>query len=365
MAHEITQTDGIALAEYPAWHGLGTVFDEPMTVQEAFEASGLSSWDVELCPLHLDDGTELEGYKALVRSDTRRVFNVVGNRYTPLQNRDIAKFFDDIIGQTAGIEVAGSVMGGSRVWALARMAGDIMLSANLEDSIRKYFLLATGHDGSLAVRAFMTPVRVVCNNTLTCALVQGSGTGVTLRHTPNLPQRLQDAKRFLGFVDTHYDRMGEVAEYLSSQEITTQEFERYAESLFPDNPEAENNSRTRNMRRQVAECFAGERNRLPGIRGTWWAAWNSVTEYIDHYRTNRTTDAATARENRFLSTTMGSGARIKSRGLDYAVAGASGRAFQSSQDMPAPAVASSALDDVLGNSSSNQDRNGGTGYRNN
>ena len=328
MSHEITEQDGIALAEQPAWHGLGTVFDHPMTVQEAFDASGLSSWDVGLQPLYLADGTAVEGHQALVRSDTGRVFNVVGRQYTPLQNRDIAKFFDDIIGQTAGVEAAGSIMGGARVWALARMPGDIHLEANHDDAIRRYFLLANGHDGTLAVRAFMTPIRVVCNNTLSAALANGGSDGVTLRHTPNLQQRLQAAKRLLGFVDKHYKRMSDVANFLSSEPVRAEQFERYVKTLFPDNPEAESHTRTRNIRDRVAECFMGERNGLPGIRGTWWAAWNAVTEYIDHRRTSRKTEAATARENRFVSTTMGTGARIKSDALGYAVAGALGRAFQ-------------------------------------
>ena len=206
MPAEITNTNGRDEMFYTGktpWHGLGTKLDGPATAAEAIAAASLD-WTVEMMPVYLGGSVEIPGKKAVVRGNNGLVMNVMSDRYTPLQNVDAFAFFDAVVGAGEAIyHTAGSLQGGRKVWALAKLPGDIKITG--DDMLEKYVLLANSHDGSLAVTMQLTAVRVVCSNTISVAL--GSGQKFRALHTPNVSQKANEAREFLGLTEPYFENL--------------------------------------------------------------------------------------------------------------------------------------------------------------
>ena len=315
MAHNIAQTaDGrdatFYVGERP-WHGLGTELENPATAHEAIVAAGLD-YEVSKQPLLTTDGLPVPGHRAVVREDAQVVLGVVGERYTLIQNRDAFGFFDGVVGAGQAIyHTAGALGAGERIWALAKIPGELRVNGT-DDVVEKFLLLTNTHDGSSALRLFFTPVRVVCQNTLNVALSGGAHQGVSIRHTKNLKSKVAEAQRVLGFAVRYYDDLEGILGRLSDISMTTRAVRAYFESVVPDNPKAESHSRTQNIREDL-ECLfeTGKGNELPGVRRTLWAAVNAVTEYADHHRSTHGQDASDRASSRLKSTWFGSGAKLK------------------------------------------------------
>ena len=176
MPANITVNNGVAemmtADGRDAWHGLGARLSQVATAQEAIEAANMG-WEVGMREVFIQTPSgqfmEVTDKKAVTRLDNGKVFGIFSNQYTPLQNRDAFTFFDSVVGAGEAIyHTAGTLAGGSRIWILAKLPGDLKLSDT--DVLERYILLANSHDGSLAVTMKPTTVRVVCNNTLSVAL---------------------------------------------------------------------------------------------------------------------------------------------------------------------------------------------------
>jgi len=178
------------------WHSLGVKLDHPATAEEAIISSGLD-WQVRKEPLFLAAyagsmavGQIIEDHYATIRSTDRAVLGVVGDRYQPLQNREAFGFFDYVVGQGAAVyHTAGSLSGGRRIWLLAKLPETIKVRGN--DIVDQYLLLSNGHDGSTAVQIKLTPIRVVCNNTLSLALRDGHKV-YSVRHTASVAEKIRE-----------------------------------------------------------------------------------------------------------------------------------------------------------------------------
>ncbi len=203
MAHKIDMTTGqAAFVSYQqtAWHGLGEVFQTELTAQQALQATRLNFIVHKSPNIHrLPDGTDIISTESFFtyRDDTMGILGTkLGAQYTPLQNIDAFNFVDDILTQgNAIIESAGALNDGKRVFITLKMSDAIM--AKRGDTINQYIVIANSHDGSLAITALVTNVRVVCNNTLTAAM-QGAKDTIKVRHTVSQKDRLQQALRILG-----------------------------------------------------------------------------------------------------------------------------------------------------------------------
>lgn len=299
MAHDLQiDDDGIAamFSLGGAWHGLGQVLERPATSREAITAARLD-WDVVKKPLFAVEGGKshrIYDRFAVVRADwwansDKPVYGIVGKDYTPLQNRDAFAFFDDIVGEGAAVyHTAGALGDGERVWILAKLPGKIVVTG--DDVTNKYLLLSNSHNGGSSVQIKFTPIRVVCRNTLTLALSQGP----TLRvpHTKNLNQRMAQATKLLGIVHKHYTTIEVALKRMAGVQLNEERLERYLHAVFPDPSDAADvNDATRarararaieNRRwsRYLLEC--GKGHDIAGVKDTLWAAYNGVTEFIDH-----------------------------------------------------------------------------------
>lgn len=272
------------------WHGLGVGVEGAQTAEKAIQLAGLD-WEVEKRPVYLREEalvapalTTVEGYEAVVRKDTGAVLNILGKNFQPVQNRDAFKFFDAVVGEGQAIyHTAGALGKGERVWMLAKLPGSIMVEAgDGKDEVEKFLLLANGHNGSLAFRMLFTPVRVVCQNTLTLALRQGAETGFTARHTENVAEKIGAARRALGIVIKQYDDFEAGVNKLARKMIPHNVLVDYIDECLPskrgEKPELAIARRdiVTDMFYELPTCNVGH------ISGTWWAAYNAVTEYVDY-----------------------------------------------------------------------------------
>ena len=148
------------------WHGLGVRVWEAPSSADALRLAGLD-WQVLQEPIYTGTGETVAGYKANVRDNDRKVLGVVTDRYKVIQNREAFAFTDSLLGNGVRYETAGSLQEGKKVWILARLPREYIISG---ERISPYLVFSNTHDGSGAVRVALTPIRVVCNNTLNLAL---------------------------------------------------------------------------------------------------------------------------------------------------------------------------------------------------
>jgi len=298
------------------WHGLGVILDDaPPTWQEAYKMAGLD-WGVkkqDVFRYHevaLDDTMmyeQLVNYSTIIRSDNNESLGIVGAGYQPVQNAEMFQFFDEYI-KTGLVEynTAGSLKDGRIVWVLAKMIyGSTRIVG--DDVVDHYLLLSNSHDGTRRVSISMTPIRVVCWNTLNMSDASHAAR-ITFKHTKGVIARTQDTMDILANLSFEFEKTADLYRALAAKNVKSQaSLNEFLMELFPGD-----GVRRTNQRENVMELFeTGAGADLPGVRDTWWGAYNAVTEYIDH---DRGTDA----EKRLISTWFGQGASIKATALALA-----------------------------------------------
>jgi phage/plasmid-like protein (TIGR03299 family) len=286
MSHNLEQRDDQTSMFYTGqvpWHQLGRRLDKPATAAEAMEAANLD-YTVVKRPLkaiiHNKHFADVPSAFATVRTDTNVVLGVVGSRYEPVQNRDAFNFFDPLVDRSEAIYHTAGVLGrGEKIWLLAKLP-DYIRVGKKADPVEKFVLLYNSHDGSSVVRCKLTPIRVVCNNTLTAAL-SGAEQEVRIRHTPSANEKLQEAHKLLGLTNQLYTQLDYIFNRMALRKVSPQQLVEYCKTLVPDNPEAENNTRTENIRNQILYLH----DDIPEAamhRGTLFGAVNAISEYTDH-----------------------------------------------------------------------------------
>lgn len=294
---EINQTTGRASyfgVGEPAWHRLGVTLNAPPTVREAIRLAGLD-WKVRLQPLHMNyDGEEMPvpGY-ATVRDSDRSVLGVVGPTYKPLQNEDAFDFFQPWLDKgLATLETAGSLREGRRVWVLAKLKSD-NLTVVKGDEISKYILLSNGHDGTLAVRAGFTPIRVVCANTMAMAHAEGTSKLMRVRHNKNTVKALDEIRDIMNVAEQSFEASAEQFRAMTRYGVCTDDLRTYVRQVFKPKliqggpaaiVEAEAEDCDRLMGKIIPLFEQGRGNNLPGVAGTLWGAYNAVNEYLAYER---------------------------------------------------------------------------------
>jgi phage/plasmid-like protein (TIGR03299 family) len=320
MAHNLATTNGkTAMAFYgeTPWHRLGTALNEPATAAEAISAAGLD-YQVELASLMTGDGLPVPQRKAVVRADNRDVLGVVGNGYVPIQNRECFGFLDAVVAD-GGLRyhTAGALGRGERIWLLAKLPGHVRVKAT-EDITEKFLLLSNAHDGTAALRVFFTPIRVVCQNTLSMAERGGFGHGISVMHKGDLVTKVREAQKVLGLAHRFYDDLEGRINRLASHYPTAEQLANYFKTLYPDPIDAEK-TRAENTRRELFRLFEhGKGQEIYDVRHTTWAALNAVTEYVDHHRPTRARTEAERANRRLQSQWFGSGARLKQQAWNLA-----------------------------------------------
>lgn len=317
MAHEVETM--FSAREVP-WHKLGKIVSDNLTAKDAIIAGGLD-WKCIEQPLFLRGLAEIDGipvigneapeHKAIVRDTDKSVLGVVGKGYHVIQNADCFDFMDDVIGSGQAVyEAAGSLKNGKVIFMTVKLTDDAKIG---DDVIEKYILLTSSHDGSLSLQVRWTPVRVVCMNTLNAALHGQTQSTMKIRHTRNYRSKIEQAREVLKVTDRYYHIMETEFNRLLDTQFNIGQMRTFTEQLLPSNGEA--STKTKNNRTKVLELFSTGRGNA-AVANTRWAAFNAVTEYVDHYATTRKHGDTTESEARMNSAILGAGSNLKQKAFD-------------------------------------------------
>ena len=311
MAHEIETT--AFFGETP-WHGLGTPLSEDDTYDwpAACEKAGLD-WEVELTALVAKDTNAEVAHRAVRRTSDQKILGVVGPRYCPLQNREAFGWFQPFLdAKEAALHTARSLRGGAPVWVLAKLNRDPLVVAP-GDEVEKFVLLSHGHDGSLAVRVGFTPIRVVCANTL--ALAHGSDASklIRIRHSKSLRSSLEGVRKVVDAANAEFAATAEQYRWLARRDINQADLRKYVRRVLKVGDDEVPSARTASVVERVIELAeTGLGNDLPSVRGTYWTAFQGVSDWLSHSR-------GRSQATRLDSLWYGEGAAINKLALQTAV----------------------------------------------
>lgn len=210
----------------PAWHGLGTVIETAPTSSDAIRLAGLD-WKVVQKPIFDDQGREIKGYKVNQRDSDGTNLGIVTGRYKIVQNEDAFAFTDALLGEGVRFETAGSLASGKRVWMLARMEGTVLC----EENIDPYLVFTNAHDGTGAVRVAITPIRVVCQNTLNLALSKASRHW-SCAHKGDIQSKLEEARYTLASAERYMEALEEEFGVLKLKRVSESDVNRMTEELL-------------------------------------------------------------------------------------------------------------------------------------
>ena len=281
------------------WHGLGTVVREAPTSENALRLAGLD-WNVVQEPIYTPFREKIEGFKANVRDTDRKVLGVVSDRYKVVQNVEAFSFTDELLGHGVRYETAGSLSGGRRVWLLARLPREYIIAG---ERISPYLVFSNTHDGSGSVKVAVTPVRVVCNNTLNLAL-ETAQRSFSMVHTGNISDKITEARDTLFKAESYMDRLGAEFEQLHQQKVTDAEVQKYIELLIPMESNA-TRTQEKNVNR-LREDLAMRYYDAPDLQKVGKNAYrfiNAVSDFATHAEPLRRT--ANYSENLFSRTVDG------------------------------------------------------------
>lgn len=281
------------------WHGLGVVVQEAPTSGEALRLAGLD-WNVVQEPVYTSFREKIEGFKANVRDSDRKVLGVVSDRYKVVQNVEAFRFTDELLGHGVRYETAGSLSGGKRVWLLARLPQEYIMAG---ERISPYLVFSNTHDGSGSVKVAVTPVRVVCNNTLNLAL-DTAQRSFCMMHTGNIADKIREARETLFMAESYMEQLGAEFERLRKQKVTDAQVEEYIRLLLPmeKNPTKIQEKNIRRLREGMKERYYGAPD-LKKVGNNAYRFVNAVSDFATHADPLRKT--ANYKENLFGRTIDG------------------------------------------------------------
>lgn len=281
------------------WHGLGTRVEEAPTSADALCLAGLD-WNVMQESIFTETGDAIAGYRVNIRDRDRRVLGVVSDRYKIIQNREAFAFTDTLLGCGVRYETAGSLQEGKRVWLLARLPKEYIMAG---EQISPYLVFSNSHDGSGAVRVALTPIRVVCNNTLNLALATASRSW-SMIHKGNVKDKMQEAKNTLFMAEAYMESLGEEFERLRWMKITDGQVEEYVERLLPLEKDATETREKNTLKlREDILCRYYDAPDLRGMGNNAYRFINAVSDFATHVQPLRRT--ANYNENLFVRTMDG------------------------------------------------------------
>ena len=304
MAHNL-ETNGdevaFALRGTPAWHNLANrIFsqDEEVSTQLMLDEAKLSNWNVSLSPVAdyiPESWNDTSGAQYVTRTNPFNqgtdVLSVVGSRYKVVQNEELFSFADNIVDGDSRVswESAGSLKNGKVVFGSLTIPREMVLDPQgANDKTQLYLIVWTSHDGSVAVQAAITPVRVVCQNTLNLAM-KSAKQSFKIRHTQTAEGKIQVARETLGLTLGYFDVFEKEAQELFKQEITNAEFSKLIKTIYPKPEESASKLAKTKWENKVVLLddlyFNSPTN--ANIKGTKWGAFNALTERLDYFRPTR------------------------------------------------------------------------------
>lgn len=293
MAHEVESMYYVsngANGRFVPWHGLGTPVEEAPNSYEALRVAGLN-WKVESKPVFVNN-KEVPNYVANVRDSDNSVLGIVTNRYKIVQNEEAFAFTDALISGDVRYETAGSLKNGKRIWLLAKLPETKVI----DDVVVPYVCFTNTHDGTGAVQAIMSPIRVVCNNTLNLALTNVKRSW-SMRHIGDINGKIEEARQVLGLADKYMKALNVFADKLANTSLPFEKAKEIVNELFPISKD-DSDREKRNMQKcrdDIMVCYFA-----PDIlkyQNTAYGLVNAVTDWAGHKTPLRNTKSY--QENNF------------------------------------------------------------------
>lgn len=282
------------------WHGLGTVVEQAPDSQTALEISGLN-WNVIQKNLMTTDGnSEIPGFKANIRDIDNSVLGIVTDRYKVVQNSEAFAFTDALLGEGVSYETAGSLQGGRRTWILARLPHQYIING---DEITPYMVFMNAHDGSGAIKVAMTPVRVVCSNTLNLALSTAKRCW-SCQHTGNINGKMEEAKNTLLYAGQYMTELGKTFSLLNKTTLSERQVMGFIDELIP-----ESDSMSSQQKRNISKLREDMKHRyfdapdLQDVGNNAYRFINAVSDFATHAKPLR--ERSNYRESLFARTVDG------------------------------------------------------------
>lgn len=303
MSHNLDITDGVASyvgAREDAWHALGTTLPDAFDAETALHHGRLKDWNLRKMPMFTED-TETgltipvpDKYSILrnnpVVADTVDSLGVVGPRYSILQNEELIGLLDTLVDESgAHFETAGAIDGGRKVFVTMQLPGHISIAG--VDPFNNYIAATTSHDGSTATSIMVTPVRIVCQNTLNMAFNDASHV-YRVRHLAGSQGKLiGQARESLEFSFNYLDGFQEQAYQMMNTTLSDAEFSEIIRREFgpKEGAPAPTVTRRENHLAEMEYLFT-QAETQKDVRGTVWAGLNAITEWADHFAPVRTGD---------------------------------------------------------------------------
>jgi len=299
MAHAIERladgTYSMAWAGDVPWHGLGKKVPSDLTPEQMLQAAGLD-WEVVKAPGFADlNGERVDiGRSALIRTSDNSVLDVVSSDWHPLQNAEAFGFFHDwVMAGDMEMHTAGSLRDGKIVWALAKMKSSAIELFKGRDVIEPYMLFTNPHQYGWSVDVRLTPIRVVCNNTITVALSKGTGADKVVRVSHRNQFNAEEVKETMGIAHDKLNRYAEAAAFLGSKRYKDETMVDYFREMFPGGSFNEDGSRELSRTARVATDIVETQPGADVAPGSFWNLFNGVTFLVDHH-VGRSTDTRVA-----------------------------------------------------------------------
>lgn len=278
MSHLV---ETMAYAGQVPWHGLGERVSNDLSPMQMMQKARVD-WSVTKENMYILDGISVPNKKALLRGGDNKVLDIVGDDWEPVQNEEAFNFFNEYC--AAGdmeMHTAGSLMDGKIVWVLAKIKESFDVLPG--DQVDNFLLFTNPHRYGQSLNVRMTPIRVVCNNTLQMSLSSKSKNEVSLNH-----RRAFDAdlvKQQLGIAHEKFDQYKEFAQFLANKKAKSADVIQFVNKVFPHS-----NTKGREVKdyedlSPSAKRAMDARQSQPGAEyaeGTWWNALNAVTYLVDH-----------------------------------------------------------------------------------
>lgn len=294
------------------WHGLGAKVKEAPASNDALILAGLN-WQVLQEPIFTAASEPIEGYKVNVRDSDRKALGVVTDRYKVIQNNEAFAFTDELLGEGVRYETAGSLQGGKKVWLLAHMPREYIISG---EQISPYLVFSNTHDGSGAIKVALTPIRVVCQNTLNLALAKANRCW-SMIHTGDIHEKMQEARDTLLRAENYMKELGQEFENLRMKKLSDRQVTEYIEILLPleDNSTPQQTKNIRKLREDMKMRYFDAPD-LQHVGKNAYRFVNAVSDFATHAEPLRKT--ANYKENLFARTMEGNPLIDKAYQMVYA-----------------------------------------------
>jgi len=321
MAHDIemrNNTNSFAFAGATPWHSLGQKVEGDDTKNYiSFLKAANMEWGVYKSPLYRKDENNqfipTQDSFSVIRDVDNAYLGTVGPQWEPIQPSEALKWFQPVVDSgLATFETAGVLKNGRVIFAMCKINSENN-EVTKGDAINRYILLSTSFDGTQSTRAGFTNIRVVCANTLAQAKESAESKLLRIRHHRRQTEVLDKVREIMVLANNEFQATMEQYRFLAKSKIVNhKDLVQYVIKVL-DIELDENNempTRSKNRVKEVSDlAYIGVGSDLAA--GTWWSAYNAVTEFLSH-KAGRNPD------NRYTSLWFGQNANLNKRALDLA-----------------------------------------------